>query len=362
MSVDLDRELRAVLLEIADVAPPVGVAAAAIRTGRRRRLGAISAAAAGVAVVATLALTVPSLLRPPTPAASYTPSHVVLAYGFHDQSTWWADSWSVLDPQSGTYERLSYHTVVPSPDGKWLLVAEGYGFDRFGILDRATDEVSWLPGVRTGAANARWAPDGSTLLFTESPLDEYPSPLSFSLVDPRTLVETRVPTAATNHTDLALAFSFAADGRSVLLVRGMTVMDSPTRGHTRFTSVDRYTLDGDLIGSTPWTVEAAEWAVFSEDRTEVAAWVPRGDGAYSVLISSLANGSTVATIDAGTYGSLTYVDDEIVVVGRTVLSRSGDVLGQVPEAPAGTQSFPSFDTALIGPAAGLPPAVAPLIF
>lgn len=149
MSVDLDRKLRAVLLEIVDVAPPVGLAVAAIRTRKRQRLRTISALAAGLAVVTALTLTMPGLLRSPTPA-SYTPSHVVLVYRFGTDSNPVGDFSSVLDPESGTYERLPYHTVVPSPDGKWLFTAEGSGFDRLGILDRATDEVSWLPGVRSG--------------------------------------------------------------------------------------------------------------------------------------------------------------------------------------------------------------------
>lgn len=91
----------------------------------------------------------------------------------------------------------------------------------------------------------------------------------------------------------------------------------------------------------------------------MAAWVPRGDGVYSVLISSIADGSTIATIDVGSYGSLTYVDDEIVVAGRAVFNRAGVFLGLLPDPPAGAESF---ETALIGPAADLPPAVAPLAF
>jgi hypothetical protein len=189
MSTDLDRRLREVLREVADVPAPEFAPAAAL-AGVRRRRRRVTALVAGVTAVVAAAIAVPAVALRPGPAqpAASTGSSVVAGYVFANprivQRSNLGD-YRVFDRRSGRYVATQWRTAVPSPDGR-LVAVSAWDYGKVGIVaaDRVLDEaaVRWVANSLDPKGDpwisAVWSADGSRVLLDAG--------VSASLVDGRT--------------------------------------------------------------------------------------------------------------------------------------------------------------------------------
>lgn len=282
MTTRLEGAVRAALDDLTSVPPPADLAQGAIRRAGRQRVARLSLGA--VAVVAAVSVGVPLVAggTGPTAGPAEGPTakpFVVTAYSgiTRNGDRGPADDVSLLlDPATGRYEEVPYNEVVPSPDGERVLVHRGDNSvvhpSRWGLLDRATDEVRWLdlpnPGYTT---HGTWSPDGRQLLFTTQPRV---GGGGFVVVDAVTL-STR-PVALPDdriRNEAAAGFGWTPDGVSVVMVRS-------AQGET--TSVDRYDLSGRATGSIEVPGPPAGAGTVSPDGSRVAL-DPAGSGQFRIV-------------------------------------------------------------------------------
>jgi len=175
MSTDLDRRLREVLREVADVPAPEFAPAAAL-TGVRRRRRRAAALLAGVTAVVAAAIAIPAVVLRPGPAqpAASTGGSVVAGYVFANPrivERWNLGDYRVFDRRSGRYVATPWETAVPSPDGR-LVAVTAWNVGKVGIVaaDRVLDvtAVRWIAdSLRKGepSITAVWSPDSSRVLL-----------------------------------------------------------------------------------------------------------------------------------------------------------------------------------------------------
>ncbi|MFC7545057.1 hypothetical protein [Plantactinospora sp. GCM10030261] len=258
MTTHLEHAVREALDQLADAPPPPDLAQAALRTaGRQRTARRASVGVAAVAVaLATIPLTV-SALDPQdslpvgdTGQAAAVRPFVVTAYSGvgNPADPGPADDYSLLlDPATGTYEKVPYNEVVPSPDGSQVLVHEGDNSQahpsRRGVLDRDTGVVRWMPGSAGYTSGASWSPDGRRILVTNQPKDG--NGAGFLLVDATTLVvkPVEVPDVVTENTN-GLTFVWTPDGTGVALTLTANVSESEPG---RVTGIGFYDLSGKVF-------------------------------------------------------------------------------------------------------------------
>jgi hypothetical protein len=160
---DLEREVRRVLVDLADEGRPVPLGRRAldrVRRRRERRTRALTAAAA----VALVALAVPRLLGadggPPEPTPDLTGRTVLAAYAT-------ADDRRVLNPVTGGYRRTDLAVESVAPDLRYAAGTRLAGYPasfpaeepRLGVLDVRTGTLDWYRMADQVAAPV-WSPDG----------------------------------------------------------------------------------------------------------------------------------------------------------------------------------------------------------
>jgi hypothetical protein len=166
MTENLRDALRAGFAELTAAPAPAGLDTIALRRSRRQVTARIAGAAALVAavtagsVVAVGAVTQDRSAPPATgpgvallSAASCVPGAYYKKPGEPDESY-------LLDRTTGRYVTVPYCGVVPAPNGRLAVVADGDPTkgrpERQGVMDLATRHVRWIPG-HTGSVS--WAPD-----------------------------------------------------------------------------------------------------------------------------------------------------------------------------------------------------------
>jgi hypothetical protein len=172
MSEHLRDALRAGFTELTAGPVPAGLDVVAVRQARRRLAAQAAGTAALVAVVtAGTVVGVGAATRDRSaPPAAGTGVMLLAAASCEPGSSYDRPDEPirsyVLDRRTGRYETVGYCGVVPSPDGRLAVVADGDPSagrpERQGIMDLATGRVRWIPG-RTGAAS--WAPNSRRLLL-----------------------------------------------------------------------------------------------------------------------------------------------------------------------------------------------------
>ncbi|MCW3813848.1 PD40 domain-containing protein [Micromonospora sp. DR5-3] len=201
MSRALDATLRAVVHDLADgVRPSPDLAAAALRRGRRlRRRG--RATAAGAALLAVVAVTLPFVLLRPEPAArpagppatppvTATPSPPIRPTPGPDWVTKplvLPGDWVVtragtragsgkgflLDRGRGRYLQTDrYDGIFPAPTGSLVAVTEKDRPRDVGLVDLVSGKTRWYE-VGRALAGLQWSPDGRRLLFTTRQVDHF---------------------------------------------------------------------------------------------------------------------------------------------------------------------------------------------
>jgi hypothetical protein len=366
MNTGLDYELRAALDDLVDVAPPTGMAAGAIRRGvRRRRLVRAGSTLGGLAVVGLVGLALmPGVVRAPhtvTPGPGADPllPRVVLVYGgIAGGVVGPAEDISlVLNLASGGYESLPYHTVVPSPDGSQLFVVDGDNSaaypTRMGILDRATEDVRWLPGNHGYQGGAAWSPDGTRILLSDAPRS---GPHGFTLVDVATLTPAFVELPQLNTTNaLGMSLVWAPGGTEVLQVQSRS---------DAINGFARYTVDGTPAGAAEFTDAAAITALMSPGRTRLLIVAPGGTislldtatGAASSL--NLVGHAPIGWADEAHVLAVAHDPTRTAPLSISVVDLSGTVVAAIAP-PAGVGVFQSI---VVGSSAGLTPGAAALTF
>ncbi|MFE9651521.1 hypothetical protein [Micromonospora sp. NPDC006431] len=320
MSRALDATLRAAVHDLADgVRPAPDLAAGALGRGRRlRRRRRVTAA--GAALLAVVAVTLPFvLLRPvpaappatPTPTPAATPSPTMLAA---PGANWTAKplvlpgDWVVtraqvaggsgsgflLDRTRGRYLTTDrYDGIYPAPTGSLVAVTDEARPRDVGLIDLSSGKTRWYE-VGRALAGLQWSPDGRRLLFTTRQLDHF----GFIVVK----------TDGTKHTfpigrgypcsDLC-NFTWTRDGREVVLPqtggdghdesvrdlrRGVQLFSADDGRPTRLVPVpgdpagpDAWSPDGKLVvvlGQTePLLVETATGRVVNPLPAANVAWV-----------------------------------------------------------------------------------------
>jgi len=369
MSTDLERALCMVLEDLVDVDPPAGVAARAIASARRRRrLTRGASALAALAVAGTMALAV-AVARPETAPTSADPAvgaHVVLVYGnLLNGAAGPAQNYSlVLNISTGEYQRMPYHTVVPSPDGMRLFVVDGDGTLEFpvrmGILDRSTGDVSWLASDQIRGESPQWSRDGSTVLLTDLYVTN--GAPGFVLVDAATATATFVPLPDLGiGNSLGLRLSFTADGGGVLFAH--TRSGSEADPNVSLGAIDKYTLDGEPVGTVPLAVDDVLWATISADGTRLLAVQRPEPGRSTIAVISVADGSTISTIEGLPPLPIAYADDEIVVLyDWMAYTIDGELIRKVDHPHWAPGRYGLDESIVVGPAPGLPAGAAYLTF
>jgi hypothetical protein len=291
----------------------------AITTGRRRRRIGRGLVVGGVlSVVAAVAVAVPTIADTlagsgKERSAAPPPTSVVTAYsGIHDPAVDMnndpafdkmspAHNYSLLlDPRTGTYQRVPYPTVVPSPDAQRVLVWKGDNSVRYplrvGILDRATESVRWVAddavplGRLSAGSDGVWSPDGSRILFTVASATVGDG---VGILDTGTLEATFValPELAENNA-AGLAAVWTPDGTGFTLP--LTHIESE-RGR-RFSAIRTWDLTGtvrsNVAVSYDTDVEAVDWS-FSPDRSLLA--VTHANGINLIDARTGVASSTVTT-------------------------------------------------------------------
>jgi hypothetical protein len=235
MRTDLDHALREAMAQIAEAPLPPGMAQAAIRKAGRRRTARLVVAGVTAAAVALVAVPVAVvtldgrdrndrgvIAGEGTDRTHGTGQLVVMAYSgiANPADPGPADDTSLLlNPKTGSYDQLPYHSALPSPDGNRVLVHDGDNSvrhpSRAGILDRATGNVRWIGSYRPNDRSPAWSPDSRRVMFTRRPAS---GTAGFVLVDVETLQTafTAVPDVGNNNS-LGLGLVWTPDGKAVAL-------------------------------------------------------------------------------------------------------------------------------------------------
>lgn len=326
-----------------------------------------ASALAVLAVAGTVALAV-AVARPetaPTPAGPAEGAHVVLVYGdLLNGADGPAENYSlVLNISTGEYQRMPYHTVVPSPDGTRLFVVDGDGTlecpVRMGILDRSTGDVSWLPSDQTRGESPQWSRDGSAILLVD--LRATNGAPGFVLVDAATATATFVPFPDLEiGNSFGLPLSFTADGAGVLLAHTRAGSEADPNV---LEAIDKYTLDGERISSVPLTVDDVLWATVSADGTRLLAVQRPEAGRSTIAVISVADGSMISTIEGLPTLPIAYADDEIVVLyDWMAYTFDGELIRKVDHPHWAPGGYSLYESIVVGSASGLPARAAHLTF
>lgn len=316
----LDDALRGALRDIADVPPPVGLATAARRMAARQRTARMTLA--GVAAAAVALVTVPTAMTMigdgHMPGGATPGPFVVTAYSGASRGTdaGPADDRSLLlDPKTGRYEEVPYTEVVPSPDGRQVLVRQGDNSPqhplRAGVMDRATGQVRWID-TYAGALgrDGEWSPDGRRILLTERPKQ---GPWGFVIVDASTLETTfvEVPLAPETNT-LGLGFVWTPDGEHVALTLGRNV--GGESGSDIVTGIRFFDLSGKPVRLIETTAALSASTDFSPDGTRIA--LSERYPSQGVQIVAATTGQVVQRVSLPAAGRvLGWYDDDHLMVG-----------------------------------------------
>ncbi|MEQ4304017.1 hypothetical protein ABNF97_21990 [Plantactinospora sp. B6F1] len=332
MNSQLTGAIRNVFEELADSAPPPdGLAGATLARARRQRiarlgLGGGLAAVLCAAMVGVVAAIVPAGDGAPDQAAGYRRTSVVTSYSgirdvrVNDPSP--AFNYSLLlNPTTGSYDRLPYSYARPDPAGDRVLVRRGDNSaahpSQVGILNRASGDVRWIPDPDLEAANVwgytdmgSWSPDGRQLLFTYRP--RFGDQNGFLLVDAATL-RTRLvalPDVATDNAQ-GLGLIWKPDGTGL----AMTVSHSAGEAvPDQVTEIRFYDLNGRRVGSVPASASLVDATGISPDGSRLAL-VDRSRRASVVTIADAATGALQATVDPGRPAQLIgWVGDDHLLV------------------------------------------------
>ncbi|WP_405094568.1 hypothetical protein [Micromonospora sp. NBC_01412] len=290
MSAQLEGAVREALEDLASSAAPPDLTRGAINRANRQRAARLSVA--GLAAVAAAIVAVPmvagGLAGPDDPLAAgagqpgSVKPFVVTAYsgvnGTADVGT--ADDYSLLlDPATGTYEKVPYNEAVPSPDGSQVLVHEGDNStahpSRRGLMDRASGKVRWLPGNFGYTDGATWSPDGTQILISNKPKVTTDPGHGFLLVDAETLAIRLVGSPDINSRNAVGAnFVWTPQGKELALVH----TTNPTgAGPAEVTGIGYYDLAGKLTRTVPVTNGLlGDGAQFSPDGSRIALDEPPG--------------------------------------------------------------------------------------
>jgi len=319
MDQKLDDALRRALRDIADAPPPVGLATAARRIAGRQRAARMTLASVATAAVALV--TVPAAMTMigdrHMPGGAPPRSLVVTAYSgaLRGTDAGPADDRSLLlDPETGRYEEVPYTEVVPSPDGRQVLVRQGDNSRqhplRAGVMDRATGQVRWID-TYAGALgrDGEWSPDGRRILLTERPKQ---GPWGFVIVDASTLEATFVEAPLAPETDtLGLGFVWTPDGEHVALTLARNV--GGELGTDAVTGIQFFDLSGRPVRTIEATGALSASTDFSPDGTRIALSDPHGG--EEVQIVTATTGQVVERVLLPTPGVIVgwYDDDHLMV-------------------------------------------------
>ncbi len=335
MNVHVTGPLRNAFDEIADSAPPpAGLAPSALRRARRDRRarmagsGVIAAICAGIIGVAALAApggnNAPIEVgnpaeRKPVVVAAYSG---IRDHQVEDGSP--AFNYSLLlNQKTGEYERVAYRFVMPSPDGKRVLVGKGDNSARYpsqvGVMDRATGDVRWIDNVGTGysnfpgyASDGQWSPDGKRILFGYYPRA---GKSGFVLVDSDSL-ETRVvdlPELANAELTTISSPMWLPDSNGFAvtkahLVEGQNVPDVVT-------GIRFYDLTGRMIREVPANAALKSQAAYSPDGSLMALSSLNWDGPREIQLADSDTGAVRQTVKLAELGELVgWADQEHLVV------------------------------------------------
>ncbi|MFU8873387.1 hypothetical protein [Micromonospora sp. SL4-19] len=193
----LDETLRAAVHDLAGGAGPApDLAARALGRGRRlRRRRRVTAA--GAAVLAVVAVTLPFVLLRPKPAAqpatpppTATPSPTMLPTPGPDwaakplvlpgdwvvtraQGTGGSGYGYLLDRKRSRYFTTDrYDGIFPAPTGSLVAVHDDDRPRDVGLFDLTTGKTRWYE-VGRALSEPRWSPDGRRVLFTTHQLDHF---------------------------------------------------------------------------------------------------------------------------------------------------------------------------------------------
>jgi hypothetical protein len=390
MSPPLDNALRDALAQLADVPPPPGLAAAAIRIVRRRRKFQIAGATGVAAILLAAPVAVsavggtadapadgptgtadapadgptgtPTVTPTGTPAATPTVAQgveplVITAYSSGER-------WFMLGRDAGEYVELPYGSVTPSPDGTQALVSTIDGSPdapddpiRLGILDIASQQVRWIEGY-TGTGNVStggWSRDGRQVLITERPVG---GDKGFAIVDAGTLEVSFVPQADIHVgevNNLGLRYLWAPDGQEVALTESTGVGDEAQAAVV--SGIRFYNLAGNLTRVVPVSAALTSEAGFSPDGSRMALQDP-SPAEGPVRIVDAVTGQLYHTLPApGTF--VGWADAEHLLVTRAGALRVVDLAGEVIRE---IQLRSGAGELHIGSSAGLTPDAAGLTF
>jgi hypothetical protein len=346
MSTNLDSALRDALADLADAPPPAGLAAAAIRTARRRHR--LRVAAVAVAVVAAALLATPAAIvavngvdtAPAEPPRLYP--LVVTGYSLGTQGS------MLLDRDTGEYVNWPYRSVVPSPDGAYALVRAGGSGPpgQVGVLDPASGDVRWIDGPvgMGGDSPGGWSPDGERLLVTQRG--------GFSIVDPETLRATFVEQDDVDDPEINAMgnrFVWAPGGDEIALTESVEVANGAVANGV--TAIRFYDLDGNLTRTVPATAPLTSEASFSPDGTRMALQYP--ELGQPIQVVDVATGEVRLTVPVPPSVLVGWADDDHPIVRIELTMLVANLAGEVTWAyPMEAQS----PTAVhIGSSAGLSP-------
>jgi hypothetical protein len=380
VSTRLETAVRDALDELADAAPPPHLAQGAIRRANRQRVARF--AVAGVAAVTAAFVAVPLALggpagtdRAPTPDVAgqlpVTKPFVVTAYGGVDGAADLgpADDYSLLlDPATGSYEKIPYNQAVPSPDGGQVLVHQGDNSrahpSRRGLLDRESGKVRWLPGDAGYTSGATWSPDGRQILITNQP--KVGPGAGFLIVDVATLTarEVEVPDVRTRNAGGA-TFVWTPDGKGVALTHSVNRSESEP---AQATAIGFY----DLAGKSTRTVPVTGGTVgvngaFSADGSRIALHEPSSG---KIRIVDAATGAVRQEFSVPTATVLGWYDSEHLIV-RTHGDRASagqpflnvvDLTGKVKRTVPFPEGAATAQQVHVGSSANLPAGAEKLAF
>ena len=364
---ELDRALRDALERSGDAPPPTGMGPVVVR--RVRRQNRVRMSLGVVAVVAVAAVAVPLGLGATggEPAqlgvAPQDRTRVVSAYSGVDPQGGKSKS-LLLDRTTGTYVETPYRSAVPSPDGTRVLVWMGDDTPtsplRSGILDPATGRVREIDGYTGEGA---WSPDGKEILFTVAPrLGDN----GFAIVDATTLKSSfaKVDFKADNST--GLDFVWTPGGREVALT--LTHAAGDERLSDPVSGIRFYDRAGTLTHTLPATAELTSTSDFSPDGTRIVLYSRTSSDEPAQIVDAATGAVRKRVPLKGRNDILGWADDEHLIVchWNDQLSRSElrvvDLAGRVAEVVRLRSDAATANAISIGPAEGLPPTAADLVF
>ncbi|GIF65356.1 hypothetical protein Ais01nite_33910 [Asanoa ishikariensis] len=358
-----------------DGPPPQGLARSALAGARRRRhvrFGAAAGLALCVALVGGMAVVGD---RGAQPAGGPGGSVVVAYSGIRD---WAVEDGSraynyslLLDAATGTYRRLPFPSVVPSPDGERVLISTGDNSgdhpSRLGIMDRATNVVRWIeagqvPRFPGAQGDGVWSPDGGRILFRFSP---QAAPAGVVAVDAETLRAEFVAVPGVSTGDVGLGWTPDGTGFALTPSSANEAGTNDVAAEVLFMGLDgheRGTLKvpDDALWGTP---------AFSPDGRRLALWGPAfRDSPLSVAIVGPNTGAVEARFAVPDAGSFQGWSDDDHLVFRASDARTEaeqvlivDLSGAVTKRltpPDGVAA----DRVYVGSAGGLPDSAADLTF